>query len=56
MTRRFRIALHSVPLLVLATLPAPGAAQTPAEPADTEGIGIFEHIGDQVPLDLTFTD
>jgi protein SCO1/2 len=44
-------------LLLAAPAPAPAPAQVPSdEPADTEGIGIVEHLGETLPLDLVFTD
>jgi protein SCO1/2 len=36
--------------------PETRAQPAPGEPADTEGIGIIEHLGDQLPLELEFTD
>lgn len=35
---------------------APGSGQVPTDPVDTTGIGIFENLNGQVPLDLEFTD
>lgn len=51
--------IRSRAALVAACLLAAGAAsaqQRPDEPADTEGIGITEHLGDRLPLDLPLTD
>ncbi len=48
----------AVSLAALIACAGPAAAQgpDPAVPDDTEGIGIFERNGAQVPLDLRFTD
>ena len=35
---------------------APAGAQIPTDPTDTSGIGIFEKLDAQIPLDLVFTD
>ncbi len=35
---------------------ATGPGQVPTDPTDTTGIGIFENLNGQVPLDLEFTD
>lgn len=42
--------------IAVALAPWAGAAAQPAVPQDTDGIGIFENLNGQIPLDLTFTD
>lgn len=50
-----RSLLSVAPVLAAGAWCAAAGAQ-PAEPSDTEGIGITEHLNGQVPLDLIFTD
>jgi protein SCO1/2 len=50
---------HATGALAAACLLAAGAASAQSgqdAPPDTEGIGITEHLGDQLPLDLPLTD
>jgi protein SCO1/2 len=49
-------ALAAGLLCVVAANPALGQPQPGSAPPDMEGIGITEHLNEQIPLDLEFTD
>ncbi len=53
-----RVVLAAAGVLVLAAASLPGAWADRAEPlpAELEGVGVAEHLGQQLPLDLPFTD
>ncbi|MBD3402815.1 SCO family protein [candidate division GN15 bacterium] len=50
------ISLLSMFAAVLLLVGAPVAQQVQENPKDFEGMGVNEHLGEQIPLDLTFTD
>lgn len=43
-------------ILAAGALAASAAGQVPTTPQETEGIGITEHLGERVPLELSFID
>ncbi|MHC4416163.1 MAG: SCO family protein [Planctomycetota bacterium] len=55
-TRARHVVWALAVLCAAAAGPAGAQAPAPDAPPDPEGVGIFERLDEQVPLDLTFTD